>query len=189
MAVFRAIITEEFTHYFGLDRNPWMKTTQFTYEDVIGYAILIEQRGIELYTNAAEAVNNEPARNLLLHLAEQEKQHEKYFKQLKREAISQNSSYIEMDDHSIGYVAALAQSEIFSDDFKAYDQEFRNIQDVIEFGMQTEKDSILFYVELSKLDWKENTKEILENIIREEKKHLVQLVELRNLVEERGIYY
>ena len=52
-----------------------------------------------------------------------------------------------MDDQSIGYLAALAESN-FSDDGKPDDQKFNTLQDVIEFGMQTEKDSIL-YVELS----------------------------------------
>ena len=88
-----------------------------------------------------------------------------------------------------GYLAALAESEIFSDDGKPDDQKFNTLQDVIEFGMQTEKDSILFYVELSRLNWEDTTIEILQSIIQEEKKHLVQLAELKQLVEERDVYY
>ena len=55
--------------------------------------------------------------------------------------------------------------------------------------MQAEKDSILFYVELARLGWEETTRSILQSIIKEEKKHLVQLVELRQLIEERDVYY
>ena len=167
-----------------------MKTVHFTYEDIIGYAILIERRGIALYAEAAEAVKNEPGRNILLHLAEQERQHEKYFMQLQKEVSSKNGRVVEMDDQVVGYLAALAESEIFADDDgRPYDQKFETLQDVIEFGMQAEKDSILFYVELSRLNWEESTKNILQSIIQEEKRHLVQLVELRDLIEERGVYY
>jgi rubrerythrin len=130
------------------------ENTQYTYEDVIGYAVLIEQRGIKLYTDAAKGLKNEPARNILLHLAEQERQHEQYFLQLKDEVKTHDSRKVDMDDQSLGYLAALAESEIFSDDGKPYDQKFKTLQDVIEFGMQTEKDSILFYVELSRLNGK-----------------------------------
>jgi rubrerythrin len=166
-----------------------METTQYTYEDVIGYAVLIEQRGIKLYTDAAKGLKNEPARNILLHLAEQERQHEQYFLQLKDEAKAHDSRKVDMDDQSVGYLAALAKSEIFADDGKPYDQKFKTLQDVIEFGMQAEKDSILFYVELARLGWEETTRSILQSIIKEEKKHLVQLVELRQLIEERDVYY
>lgn len=166
-----------------------MRTTQYTYEDVIGYAILIEQRGIKLYTDAAKGIKNEPARNILLHLAEQERQHEQYFLKLKAEVKTHDSRKVDMDDQSLGYLAALAESEIFANDGKPYDEKFKTLQDVIEFGMQTEKDSILFYVELSRLNWEKTTREILQSIIQEEKRHLVQLVELKQLIEERDVYY
>lgn len=166
-----------------------MRTAQYTYEDIIGYAVLIEQRGIQLYTDAAKGLKNDPARNILLHLAEQERQHEQYFLKLKSEVKTHDSRKVDMDDQSLGYLAALAESEIFSDDGKPDDQKFNTLQDVIEFGMQTEKDSILFYVELSRLNWEDTTIEILQSIIQEEKKHLVQLAELKQLVEERDVYY
>ena len=164
-----------------------MKTVHFTYEDIIGYAILIERRGIALYAEAAEAVKNEPGRNILLHLAEQERQHERYFMQLQKEVSSKNGRVVEMDDQVVGYLAALAESEIFADDGRPYDQKFETLQDVIEFGMQTEKDSILLCGAFQAQ--REEHEKYSQSIIQEEKRHLVQLVELRDLIEERGVYY
>lgn len=166
-----------------------MGTAHYSYEDVIGYAVLIEQRGIKLYTDAAEKLKNEPARNILLHLAEQEKKHEEYFLKLKSEVHTHDSRKVDLDDESIGYLSALARSEIFPEDGKPHHERLKSLKDAIDFGMQAEKDSILFYLELHRLDWDESTKKVLQSIIREEKKHLVQLVELDRLIEERDVYY
>ncbi len=166
-----------------------MGVHMFTYDDVLDYAVLIEQRGIKLYTDAARELTNEPARNILLHLAEQEKQHEAYFQKLKRQVSKCGNLKVELDDETVGYLAVLAKSEIFSsrdDDIK---ERFKTLKDVIEFGKQTEKESILFYVELSRLKWDANAADVLQSIINEEKKHLVQLVELERLIDERDVYY
>lgn len=45
-----------------------MQSGDFSYEQIIDYAINIEQRGANLYTSAASKLKNEPARNILLHL-------------------------------------------------------------------------------------------------------------------------
>ncbi|HHU78415.1 MAG: ferritin family protein [Caldicoprobacterales bacterium] len=164
-----------------------MGTAQYTYEYVISYAIIIEQRGIKLYEDAANELDYEPAKNILLHLAEQERMHEKYFMKLKDEMNS--SRRLELNDEAVGYLSVLVESEILPEDNRPFNERFKTLQDVIEFGMQTEKDSILFYTQLSMLDWDEGTKKVLHTIIQEEKKHLIQLVELRNLIEERDVYY
>jgi len=166
-----------------------MGTQIFTYEDVISYAVLIEQRGAKLYTQAAEGANSEPAKNVLKFLAEQEKKHEKYFLKLKEEIQAGNKSKVNMDDETVGYLGALAKGEIFPESTAAFSKRFGTLKDVVAFGKQTEKDSILFYNELLSLGWDEQTEEILRAIIKEEKKHLVQLTELDELVAERDVFY
>lgn len=166
-----------------------MGAQMFTYEDVLNYALLIEQRGVKLYTDAANGLTNEPARNILLHLAEQEKNHEAYFQKLKREASKNGHQKVELDDETVGYLAVLAKSEIFSSGDVDFGARFKTLKDVIEFGKQTEKESILFYVELSRLKWDADTAGILQSIIKEEKRHLVQLVEIERLIDERDVYY
>ena len=51
-----------------------MGTVHYTYEDVISYAVLIEQKGIKLYTDA-EGLNSR--RNILLIC--RTRKHEEYF--------------------------------------------------------------------------------------------------------------
>jgi rubrerythrin len=166
-----------------------MATEMYSYEDIVDYAILIEQRGIQLYTDAANSLKNEPARNILLHLAEQERRHEAYFRKLKEEVHKDSRRRIELDDETIGYLSALTKSEIFPGDDKEFKERFKTLKDAAAFGMQAEKDSILFYVELSRHAWDEQSANVLQAIIREEKKHLVQLLELDRLIEERDVYY
>ncbi|HHY82684.1 MAG TPA: ferritin family protein [Clostridiales bacterium] len=166
-----------------------MGIQNYSYEDVVEYAVLIEQRGIKLYTRAAEGTKNEPARNILLHLAEQERKHEEYFLKLKENVHTGGSRKVDVEDETIGYLSALAKSEIFPDSEDSFQERFKTLKDVVDFGKQAEKDSILFYNELITLGWDERTKDILRAIIREEKKHLVQLAELNELIAERDIYY
>jgi rubrerythrin len=166
-----------------------MGTEKYSYEDVVDYAVLIEQRGVKLYKDAARGLKNEPARNVLLHLAEQEKQHEAYFRELKNDVHNNKNRKVELDDETVGYLGALTKSEVFPSDDKQFRERFKTLKDVIAFGMQAEKDSILFYVELSRHVWDDHSAGILQSIIREEKRHLVQLLELDRLVDERDVYY
>ncbi len=164
-------------------------STTYSYSAVIDYAISIEQEGIRLYTDAAAELDNEPARNILLHLAEEEKKHEKYFRKLKSGISENDERKIEFNEEILDYIKALSSREIFPEDDKPFKERFQTLEDVIQFGLQTEKDSILFYVELSHLDCDAGTKQVLESIIKEEKRHMVKLTEIRKLIETRDVYY
>lgn len=62
-----------------------MTLGSFSYHEVIELAANIEQRGYELYTKAAEIAQPEPAKNILIFLAEQEKNHEEAFRKMYRD--------------------------------------------------------------------------------------------------------
>lgn len=166
-----------------------MQSGDFSYEQIIDYAINIEQRGANLYTSAASKLKNEPTRNILLHLAQQEREHEAYFCGLKKDILISNYRIGKLDDEAVGYLSALVDNDIFPSNDKEFIEQFKTLKDVINSSKQAEKDSILFYMGLARFAWDENAVNVLNSIAGEEKKHLVQLQELDVLIEERDIYY
>ena len=136
-----------------------------------------------------EQLYYEPARNILLHLAQQEREHEAYFRGLKKDILISNYRIGKLDDEAVGYLSVLVDNDIFPSNDKEFIEQFKTLKDVINSSKQAEKDSILFYMELARFAWDENAVNVLNSIAGEEKKHLVQLQELDVLIEERDIYY
>ncbi len=165
-------------------------THEFSNAQIIEFAANVEQRGVKLYTEAASKIKQEATKNILLHLAEQEKNHEVLFRQLYNDIVGNHKAIpLDMDDEAAGYLSALTEADIFPSDDQAFVEQIHTLKDVIRVGMQAEKNSILFYLELSHYTWDAQSQQMLKEIIQEEKKHLVQLKELGNLIEERDVYY
>ena len=167
-----------------------MSVQGFSHEQIIQFAASIEQRGVQLYTAAAGKVNQEAARNILLHLAEQEKKHEATFRRLYMD-ITENRKAVPqaIDDEAAGYISALVSAEVFPAKDDAFLKGIETLSDCLAAGIKTEKNSILFYQELISFGWDADSKQTLNSILQEEKKHLVQLKDLEKYIEERDIYY
>ena len=78
------------------------------------------------------------------------------------------------------YLRALVDSRVFADDKIAYDMAQRVASDAetIQIALGAEKDSILFYSEMREFV-RRSDRELISNIIEEERSHLRQLSELR----------
>jgi len=53
------------------------------------------------------------------------------------------------------------------------------MDDVLRLGMQIEKDSILLYAQLSTVSKLEEARETFQRLVEEEKKHLIELQEMK----------
>jgi rubrerythrin len=78
------------------------------------------------------------------------------------------------------YLKSLVDSAVFSNVTEARQKanKVSNEVEALDTGIQAEKDSILFYMELQNLV-RERDREVILNIVDEEKKHLRQLSELK----------
>lgn len=167
-----------------------MDLGSFSYHEVIELAANIEHRGYELYTKASELAQQESAKNILLFLAEQEKKHEKAFREMYEDIKKQDSNKpIQFSEESLTYLGSLSDSSVFPANDDQFLEKIKTLDDVIDVARQAEKDSILFYVELSNYAPDEATEEFYRLIIDEEKHHLIKIHELDNLIKERGIVY
>ncbi|ACL69152.1 ferritin family protein [Halothermothrix orenii] len=136
----------------------------------------IEKDGFEFYQEQADRVDDD-LKKLFLKLANDEKDHYKRFEELKhdhKKKTGEEDDYVYEPEVS-AYLRVLVESTIFPE--KAI-KSFNNLDSILNFAIQAEKDSILFYQELLKYN-KGRTAEVLTRLIKEEKTHLLDLTKYK----------
>ncbi|MFW5981068.1 MAG: ferritin-like domain-containing protein [bacterium] len=142
--------------------------------EVIEMAKDIEKRGQNFYSNQAEKAEDQQLKDLFLKLAADEKDHYHRFEQLSKvisEATKQEAEYVYDPDVS-AYLEAIIEFSIFPADETVA---IEDMEEAIRLAIYAEKDSILFYQEMLSQN-KDQTATVLKQLIKEEKKHLLELV-------------
>ena len=156
----------------------------FNVSEILRIAINVEKAGQELYSALEAKAGNQDLKEAWNYLKEQEGVHQKVF----QEMLDNIGDYI-VEDFSPGeydaYLSDIAQSYIFSQKLieEKTKQEFTSDLEAVEFGISIEKDSILTYTAFKEAVRPEK-KEIIDNVINEEKKHFVRLSSLRKTLKE-----
>ena len=160
-----------------------MDPLRFSAEEVLDMAIRIEENGEKFYSDAARMSKKDNVRELLNSLAQEEFKHKKYFMELKSSVKKAPLSFDPFTEDASLYVKALADSEVFT-----HPSEVVGVQDfepllqgeapLLDFAIEREKDSLLFYYEIVKSVGEKESKTI-EIIIEEEKSHLRKLSALK----------
>ncbi|MCU0848143.1 MAG: ferritin family protein [Spirochaetes bacterium] len=146
-------------------------------KEIIDIAVGIEENGHRFYSDFSKKFSNEPIRDLFLMLAEEELGHKKYFKSMLSGLDSAPGIFSE---EYFLYLKAIGGDRIF--DSKKIAVEMEDIStplDAINRAFGDEKQSILFYTELSSA-YKNNSEIFnnIERIIEEEKRHVMLLLDL-----------
>ena len=148
--------------------------------EILDFAIKIEQNGYAFYTRVAKKFNNLKIINLIHYLAEEELRHEHLFKALKKKKgiFTPHESY--EGEYSI-YSEEFLRSHFLStrESINKSIQMIKDDIDIIDFAIDFEKDSVVFFTTLKTFisDDKDN---VIEKIIQEEVNHLKKLFVLRN---------
>lgn len=147
--------------------------------DIAKIALSMEEKGHKFYTALAGKVNDERQKQVLLKLAEDEKEHRKLFEKI----ITGYSDDETLDEETSSYLNSIQKNNIFPDltGTEDYAGDLHSLKDVIAIGIQAEKDAILIFHELTTRTRSEKIRKILYNLLEEEKMHLV---ELRDYLEE-----
>ena len=153
--------------------------TVFSVMEVIEQAIQTEKLGADFYTKMAEKFkDNEEFKTLFELLAGKEKEHENIFHSIMEKM---GTSY-QMPDNwgeASKYLRAIVESEFFLGDNKALPSSIDNLKnasDVLNYAMTFEKVTLLYYFGLKDIVTK---KEAIDDIIKEEKGHIVWLSEYK----------
>jgi len=141
-----------------------------TVGDMLDIALRIESVGYSYYQKLSEKTSGE-VKSLFVKLATQEREHAAVFREMLKDA---DNSLIAKDwEDNVGYLKSYAEISIFHE-LESIDVP-DNINKAISSAVEVEKDSIIFYSDLSSFipDCKE-----LKDIIEEERRHLHDLVKL-----------
>lgn len=151
----------------------------FTAEKVFNTAIRIERNGAAFYAAAAKQTSNEAMKKLLLQLSSAERIHAQAYTRLKSMLLKSQEAgkALETDGILQQYLLAFAKGGIFNltmDTVKAL-AEMRTIQEILEFSIERERDSILFYTAVKELVPRKLGRSKVDAIIYEEMAHLAIL--------------
>ena len=151
----------------------------FSGDELMNLAIGIERRGITFYDIMAKSTDDEMVRMVFEALVNMERQHITIFEDMLGEG-SITSDLTEKGPEFTDYLRALIDDAAFTDDMITSEMATQADSDVkaIELAISAEKDSILFYYEMSELV-PNKVLSVIKQIITEEKSHLRQLTEVK----------
>ena len=151
----------------------------FSADEVFKIAEQMERNGYKFYNKAAEkSASRNDTREQLQRLANMEKEHEKVFATIRKKITEgQESSFFDPDDHGALYLQAWADGQVFDETGELAETiiDNKDVREILLTAIGLEKDSILFYIGMKEMTIEEDTRKEIDNIIKEEMKHIVQL--------------
>lgn len=152
----------------------------FSGSEIVEIGIQIEENGRDFY-NALVAQSQSPkAKEVFLFLAGEEEKHIAVFKKI----LDTVEGYVPPESYPgeyFEYMTALAGEHVFAkkDQGKTAARKVKTDREAVILGMGFEKDSIIFYEGMKKAVPPHDTK-VVDEIIAQEKKHLIVLTELKD---------
>ncbi|MEG6586530.1 ferritin-like domain-containing protein [Dendrosporobacter sp. 1207_IL3150] len=160
-----------------------MKENLFSDLEGLRIAIEIEARGRDFYQAAYNKVEKEEHKNAFMLLKNEELHHlekfTKIFNKIKENKEADSAEYL-FDQETSRYLTVLAEDHIFpkSENADAIINKLTTIDEILRMAIQAEKDSIIFYDELSLKAKFEDSRKIFTILKAEEQTHVVKLREM-----------
>lgn len=154
-----------------------LDTKNYSIDKVIVQAIQIEKLGYEFYMKMMERFsNNVSFKELFETLAVNELSHGTIFSELREKTESKGMAQTDPDSF---YLRSIVESRFFMGDNSAllmFDR-VNSIYDAVNYAIRFEKETLLYFYFLRDMV---KEKEVVDEIIEEEKGHVVQLNDLKN---------
>jgi len=143
---------------------------EFNIDEILEIAEQIERNGASFYRKAAEKIQDTNKKQLFVHLAEMEDDHEQIFKKMRTNLSEDEKIMTDFDPEGevSGYLKALADTRIF------YEKEidFTSFKEILKSAITAEKDSIVFYTGMKDTVSVHLGKNKIDEIIKEEMGHI-----------------
>lgn len=153
----------------------------FEPSEVFQFAIRIEENGEKFYRQMVQKFEEPKVKELFSFLADEEIKHKKTYEEMVSK-IEKYEPFETFPGEYFAYLRAYADKIIFTQ--KEFDEEIANIKDIkaaIDYAINAELDSILYYQEIKNLI-PENQRKTLDGIIEEERRHFVKLSEIKRTI-------
>jgi len=143
---------------------------EFNANDIFEMAITIEENGAKFYRDAAENVDNEDNKQFLIDLAVMEDGHATTFATMQKElkGTETKPTFFDPQNENALYLKALADARVFA----KKEEPANDFKSILYSAVQTEKDSIVFYLGMKGLVTEQSGKARLDAIIQEEMSHI-----------------
>lgn len=152
---------------------------RFNADEIFEMAEELERNGANFYKKAAKYFKDSGREQLLLSLATMEEQHEVIFKEMRKQLTADENevNVFDPEDEAGMYLRAMADGHVFDvrQDISQSLTGKESIEEILNTAIGCEKDSIVFYLGLKDLVAKEDGKNKIDAIIREEMGHISQL--------------
>ncbi len=163
-----------------------MKYPVFRAGEILDMAVQIERQGIQFYEVCASTRLSEDVLKVFRHLMEQEQLHVEIFSEMK---VGLDNYYLPetYTGELRSYVDSFVKDQVFYGPAEALRQA-NSIEDVfqaIEFGIDFEQRSILFYSAIKEVIRRSETK-VVDDVISQEHGHIRSLLALRHQLELRS---
>lgn len=156
-----------------------MASYNFNAEEVFEMAVRIEENGAAFYRKAAELQNDQNDKDFLMTLAKMEDRHKISFEEMKKELSKEQTAQTVFDpnDELSLYLEAMADAHGGEGDPDVLEllTGKETMEDIVRTAIGLEKKSILFYVGIEDLVPAKLGRDKIDEIIREERKHIAQL--------------
>ena len=153
----------------------------FNASEIYQFAIRIEENGEKFYRKMAKKLDEPKVKELFTLLADDEVVHKKTFKEM----LSQIENYEPPESYPgeyFEYLRAYVDNVLFSiNKFDEDVEKIHNALEAIQFAIDKELDSVLYYQEIRNVV-NTHQKKLIENIIEEERQHVVKLSEIKRKI-------
>lgn len=139
--------------------------------EILKMAVELEKRGIAFYQRLQKEASPEVKEAFSL-LAKEEEKHLAFFSDL-LETVGEERDFLDNEEVA-AYLGAIVEHGVLGKVLAGQAPPFSSFKGALEFGMQVEKESILFYQGFSSLV-DPGKKQWLEKVIEEEKRHFLKL--------------
>ncbi|MDH4272151.1 MAG: ferritin family protein [Candidatus Aminicenantes bacterium] len=142
----------------------------FNADEIFAMALKIEENGEKFYRDSAARIADPEAIQLLLKLADMEVDHQRIFTGMQRALSPADRKAMTFDPNNEAglYLASLANAKVFFEK----DIDTSNLEGIFRAALAAEKDSIAFYLGMKDLVPAGRGREKIEEIIREEMRHV-----------------
>jgi len=147
--------------------------------EIVEMGIQIEKNGKDFYDTLINQSKNKKAKEIFNYLAKEEEKHIAVFQKI-LDSVQKYEPPESYPGEYFAYMNALAGDYVFTRKDKGNEiaKKTKNDKEAIELGIKFEKDSILFYEGMKKVV-PERQQNIIDELIAQEKSHLLKLSELK----------
>lgn len=147
--------------------------------DVFEVALQIEKQGEKFYRHAVNLTDDPKTKDVFRFAADEEAKHRKLFEAMAAKVEADYKPPETYPGEYCNYVRAYAENLVFPEEkMEAQFSGIKTLEDALEFAIQKEIESILYYLEMKNFVPTSHREEV-DRIIEEERKHYLRITDLK----------